>query len=486
MVEMKTLTLAGVKYAIKDEYARDKIEILNIKNESIEADIDSLEGRLQHLATNSVKSINGQIGHVILDAEDVNAVPTYRTVNGKKLENNIVLTAADVEALPANTVIPSIEGLATETYVNEKVADIVDSAPETLDTLNELATALNNNENFANEVLEQIGTKVPSTRKINNKSLASDITLTAADVGALPANTAIPSIEGLATEKYVNDEVIKAKEHTDTAIANLVGSAPDKLDTLNELAAALNNNANFANEVLNQIGTKVPQTRTINGKPLTGDIILNAADVGAVTESYVNDAVSNIKIPTINYPVTSVNGKTGAVVLSAADVGALPSTTKIPSIEGLATETYVNNKVAGLATENYVNNKVAGIVNSAPETLDTLNELASALGNDPNFATTISNQIGTKVPQTRKINGKTLTSDITLSAADVGATTENYVNNAIKNLTTKEYVDGQDAKLQNSIINLQNYTNNQNTEIQNRITNLQKHVESEEDRKSVV
>ena len=39
--------------------------------------------------------------------------------------------------------------------------------------------------------------------------------------------------------------------------------------------------------------------------------------------------------------------------------------------------------------------KIAGLVESAPETLDTLNELAAALGDDPNFATTISNQIGT-------------------------------------------------------------------------------------------
>ena len=66
---------------------------------------------------------------------------------------------------------------------------------------------------------------------------------------------------------------------------------------------------------------------------------------------------------------------------------------------------YILNKptipsTAGLATETYVNNKVAGIINSAPETLDTLNELATALGNDPNFATTVSTEIGTKVSKT--------------------------------------------------------------------------------------
>lgn len=52
--------------------------------------------------------------------------------------------------------------------------------------------------------------------------------------------------------------------------------------------------------------------------------------------------------------------------------------------------------IDGLATETYVDNKVASMVDSAPETLNTLNELAAALGDDPNFATTIATQIGNK------------------------------------------------------------------------------------------
>ena len=63
------------------------------------------------------------------------------------------------------------------------------------------------------------------------------------------------------------------------------------------------------------------------------------------------------------------------------------------------------------ATKLYVDEKVADIVGSAPETLDTLKELSTALGNDPNFATTIANQIGTKVD---KVDGKGLsTNDLT-------------------------------------------------------------------------
>ena len=63
-------------------------------------------------------------------------------------------------------------------------------------------------------------------------------------------------------------------------------------------------------------------------------------------------------------------------------------------------------EISKYALISYVDGKVAGIVNSAPETLDTLQELAKALGNDPNFATTVATQIGKKVDKT---DGMTLT-----------------------------------------------------------------------------
>jgi len=55
------------------------------------------------------------------------------------------------------------------------------------------------------------------------------------------------------------------------------------------------------------------------------------------------------------------------------------------------------------ATQSYVGTQIANLVAAAPATLDTLNELAAALGNDPSFATTVATSIGTKVPQSRTI-----------------------------------------------------------------------------------
>lgn len=59
-----------------------------------------------------------------------------------------------------------------------------------------------------------------------------------------------------------------------------------------------------------------------------------------------------------------------------------------------------DNNSKSIANTAFVQRAVAGVVNSAPETLDTLNELATALGNDPNFATTTANAIGRKLEKT--------------------------------------------------------------------------------------
>ena len=70
--------------------------------------------------------------------------------------------------------------------------------------------------------------------------------------------------------------------------------------------------------------------------------------------------------------------------------------TTIPS--EYVTDSELNAK--GYQTEAQVAAKVASLVDSAPETLDTLNELAAALGDDPNFATTVTNQIAQKADKT--------------------------------------------------------------------------------------
>lgn len=67
-----------------------------------------------------------------------------------------------------------------------------------------------------------------------------------------------------------------------------------------------------------------------------------------------------------------------------------------------------NNIQDTYSTKEYVAQKVSELIRSAPETLDTLNELAEALGRDPNFATTIVTELSQKVD---KVKGKQLSTE---------------------------------------------------------------------------
>ena len=65
-----------------------------------------------------------------------------------------------------------------------------------------------------------------------------------------------------------------------------------------------------------------------------------------------------------------------------------------------------NHASQSYATQSYVGTQISNLVDSSPAALDTLNELAAALGDDPNFATTVNSNIASKLP----LSGGTITS----------------------------------------------------------------------------
>ena len=86
------------------------------------------------------------------------------------------------------------------------------------------------------------------------------------------------------------------------------------------------------------------------------------------------------------------------------------------------------------ATETYVGTQVSNLVASAPGALDTLNELAAAIGDDANFSTTITNSIATKLP----LAGGTLTGTLlgtTSTFSNTVTATNGFIGNVTGNVT---------------------------------------------------
>ena len=79
----------------------------------------------------------------------------------------------------------------------------------------------------------------------------------------------------------------------------------------------------------------------------------------------------------------------------------------------IATTQAQSDNTTKVATTAYVKTAVANVVDSAPAALDTLNELAAALGDDANYATTTANTIGTKLPK----SGGQMTGNITMAGS---------------------------------------------------------------------
>ena len=118
---------------------------------------------------------------------------------------------------------------------------------------------------------------------------------------------------------------------------------------------------------------------------------------------------------------------------------------------------YVETKIAeaavgGVDVTEYVNERVDQLINGASGTFDTLGEIETAVKKKVDNTTTINNKalssnislsasdVGA-VPTTRTINGRSLSGNITLSAADVGALPNTTTIPNITGLATEEYVN---------------------------------------------
>ena len=210
-------------------------------------------------------------------------------------------------------------------------------------------------------------------------------------------SSAVPSASDLVQgELAVNTADKRLFTENNSAVIIELGTNPSSITTGAITATGTvtaNSNLSSSNAVLTGgtvngvvVGGSTPQA--ITGTLITANTNFAGALAGNVTGNVTGNLTGNVT-GNLTGNVTASSGTTtlnNLVLNGTVDFNAAELT-------DLATPTAASSA----ATKGYVDTEVAGLVDSAPGTLDTLNELAAALGDDPDFATTITNQIATKL-----------------------------------------------------------------------------------------
>ena len=178
------------------------------------------------------------------------------------------------------------------------------------------------------------------------------------------------------------------------------------------------------------MAVRMQQRRATAEQWLLADPILEPGEIGYETDTNsfkIGDGINNWSL--LDYfetstalqgtiddyiPLTQKGAALGVAELDAN--GFVPSSQLDIDLTAYYTsaevDTEISTAVTGLASETFVNTAITNLVDSAPGALDTLNELAAALGDDANFATTVTNSLASKKDEI----SQAVSSNITLQA----------------------------------------------------------------------
>ena len=198
---------------------------------------------------------------------------------------------------------------------------------------------------------------------------------------------------------------------TSTMIAN---------DTI--VNADINSSAQIAYSKLNQTNSIV--NADINASAaIEWTKIAPSSTVSATELGYLDGVTSAVQTQIDSKLATSTAASTYAPLAS-------PALTGVPT----APTATAGTNTTQVATTAFVKAAVDSVIDAAPAALDTLNELAAALGDDANFATTVTTSLGTKLP----LAGGTMTGAIAMGTNKITGAGD---PTSAQDVATKNYVD---------------------------------------------
>jgi hypothetical protein len=155
----------------------------------------------------------------------------------------------------------------------------------------------------------------------------------------------------------------------------------------------------------------------------TGDTEVGIADLGTGTVGITVDGTQRFALTATGLAMTVPVTVNGVQLANVTEVAAAET----------AANAYTDTRETAITTayESYADTAVANLVDAAPGTLDTLNELAAALGDDPNFSTTVTNTLATKAAITY-VDAQDSALDVRLTTAegDIATNASDIATNA--------------------------------------------------------
>ena len=280
-------------------------------------------------------------------------------------------------------------GNGTSTWTNllyfANLNEILDGAPVLLNTLSEISSAIGDDPNFITTIGNALALKADISYVDDE---ISDLDTAAQGYADTAESTAIAY-----TDSLIGDETVDGTSGNTvtariaSAVSGLVDSAPSTLNTLNELAAALNDDASFATTVTTSIGTKLSKA----GDTMTGDLTLAAApteNLHAATKLYVDGSVGGLQA-ILEQADSDILGDISTINSSISDIS-----TDITNLESDLSDltTTVNNTSTDVTDLQSDLSALTTTVNNTSTDVTDLQSEFSGLANDvTDLSTDITN-----------------------------------------------------------------------------------------------
>jgi hypothetical protein len=511
---------------------QDTIVMSDIDSSLILTSSDSFQDSDSYIM--SAAAIEDRYGGAVGDITSVVA-GTGLSGGGTSGDVTLTLDLKDEDNMASNSATHAASQQSIKAYVDTEVSNLIDSAPGALDTLNELAAAINDDASFSSTITTSIATKLT---KSSNLSDLTNAATARTNLGVDPAGTDNSTDVTLVTTSHdylslVGQAItlgqIDISDDTNLAVGSGLALTGDTLSAnlsasdIPNLAASKITSGTFADariaasnvtqhqaalsiteSQISDLGTYLTAPRTVtaggntlaNGETLAftagsnititesaGAVTIAATDTNTqLTQEQVEDYVDGLLTAGSNISLT-YNDLGGTLTIAATDTNTQLTTEEVQDIAGPlvatgGTKTFISvtyddinndmdfivpvldednmasNSATNLATQQsikaYVDTEIAGLVDSAPSALDTLNELAAALGDDANFSTTTSTALGNRLRVDTNLQGLTSTQQsnaltnlgITASLAEINILTGGLSASDIPSLDTSKITTG--------------------------------------------